>query len=261
MKNVANQQTHLSRFFLERVLCDELDLEQYPDHKSHVQGCTHCTDYLAKAHEQAAQLVEAYPSFERLHAAYGASVRSTWGKADALTPVWRWLDAVWLKPALAAVMVCLVVVGVLLMPRTTAPVLTAKGDVSFSLYVNGAPAARDGDAIACLPGDTLQLLVSSPEPVYCWVLYRDDDAEVKIYMPTEDERIGPIGSIGGVRLPHAIVLDSAWGEEELFCVWSAQPRSHSQVVKYVNRVAADPDQIRADGEFRMQTFSLRSGSR
>jgi hypothetical protein len=259
MNTETHEQTHVSRFFLEHVLCGEIALERFPEQKAHIAACSRCAGYLNTAPVQAAALTDAYPSFAQLHSRHAPrkerAVRDTGWRSffDEL------LTAPWARPAAAFALICLAAVGISI--RTgiqQQPLPAIKGAAHFTLFVNGQPAAPDDGILQCRPGDTLQLTLTAPEPVYYRVLYQDDRKKIAAYLPGPNEAQLPVGGSAGVTLPHAIILDAAWQQEKLYCLWSPKPFSQRAAV---TRAEKDESEHPGAGAIHRQVITLVRGDR
>ena len=213
---------HPSRLQLTGLLAGEIDAATRTALEEHFTTCPRCSREYALARGQTEAFSAKYPDLDRFMAARG----SRWplrpeSRASAFIGRFReWLAGLpgW-QPALAGVLFLAVAGGILRnRPSGTEGDLTAKGATGFYLFRNGMRV--DGDSLACLPGDTLQLGLVGARPVYFAVLYRDDGGGVRVYMAGAER---PAGNPGGENLPKALILDSTWSRETLYCLWAEKP--------------------------------------
>lgn len=263
MRNTADtglerQGDHLSRLAMARMLAGELSDFECADMESHLRACPACSATYQAAGEVAGGFAGKYPSLEYLEATRRSRRNPA---AAAQVPLWTRISEAFrglggMRPALAALMV-LSVAGALiwLQPADrTQGDLSPKGGIAgatFHLFVNGRPIK--GDTVACAPGDTLQLGITSPSPVHYAILYKDDAGEIMTYM---DGKGGPLGDAIGMNLPNSLILDGGWSKELLFCLWSGKPFDADQAKA---RAASflDPSAPAGEGgEIRIRTLVL-----
>lgn len=220
----GNAGLHPSRLAMARMLAGDLEPEEKGAFEGHLAGCAHCGNMYRKAVATAEGFAAKYPSPEYL----SGTRRSKRNSPEKAPSRWERIlgylgGARGLRPAFAA-LILLVAAGVvhrLSLPKADSDAFTAKGGPSFYLFLNGKQVLRD--TVFCKPSDTLQLGITSSEPVYYAVLYRDDDGVVRPYMAAAGPDSRRIGAPNGENLPNSLVLDRGWTRERLYCIWSKAP--------------------------------------
>lgn len=242
--------SHVSRLALGRLMAGDLDAAEKTAVEAHLAGCPACGALLREAEGAAAGFASKYPSLEYL-AATRRSRRNPRPEANGFwEKLWGSLTGGGaVRGALAAMV--LFVSGLAVMrygnwtPSGGGGDLTAKGEASFYLFVNGRQVV--GDTVRCGPGDTLQLGILGPKPVHYAVLYQDDGGALLAYMPGDAP---PVGSAKGQNLPHSLVLEGTWAREDLHCLWSDKPLTPERARE---RAMAPPS---ASGDPRLKTYIL-----
>lgn len=243
---------HPSRLMMARLLANDLDASGRGEVESHIRGCAQCGAAFARAERQAADFARKHPTFESLAAGRPATApeRPAPGLLDKLAGIFGGFG---LRPALAVLSV-IVVAGVIwnFSGRVPSGDLTAKGGAHFFLVLNGKETR--GSDIDCKPSDTLQLGITSSEPVYYAVLYRDDAGKIQRYMGGEGPAQKPLGLVDGENLPHSLVLDGGWSAEILYCVWSEHPFTLAEAEEFLK--ASPP--TASPGGLHAQVFQLKN---
>ncbi len=207
-----------------RMLAGDLDPSEKAAFEGHLAACQACANRYRESVATAEGFAAKYPTPEYL----AGTRRAKRNPAPASPSVWERVlgyvgGARGLRPAFAALAI-LIAAGVLYrMPsrKAASDDLTAKGGSAFYLFLNGKQVLRD--TVFCKPSDTLQLGITSTEPVHFAVLYRDDGGMVRAYMKAGGGKYRRIGNPKGENLPNSLVLDRGWTREQLYCIWSNAP--------------------------------------
>ncbi len=244
--------SHLSRHRIAGFLAGGLDLSESRETEMHVYRCAHCTKRLESARIRSLAFAREFPDLETLAARVARGKRA---QAEAIGPsrpplrplrhlgreLLDWsrgvLDAAEgafrRRPGFAS-LVFLGAVGLLLAARmnggpaaaaaeagsATEPAYSSKGSAGFYLFRNGRQIAES--TLLCKPSDTLQLGITSPQPVHYALLYKDDEGEIGLYL-SDAGKDEPLGKPSGQNLSKSLILDQGWHREILFCVWSKTP--------------------------------------
>lgn len=245
MNTETEKRDHVSRYFLESILAGDLNLDDHPDGKAHIDGCATCSEYIKTAADRSSGLSSNYPTFRSLHSSYSQN-KKKFDIVKRVVDVFAELTAPSrIKPVAAFAVLCLLAGGVVIFRSSLTPErLYLKGAADYSLYVNGSGAGNRNGIVMCGPGDTLQLVIRSRRPVYFRVYYRDDGKDVAAYMPESPGNHPKCGGPKGEPLPQAIILDSLWEREELYCLWSLEPIGNDDALEFLKSGGDVPERLR-----------------
>ncbi|MDB5103296.1 MAG: hypothetical protein JWP91_985 [Fibrobacteres bacterium] len=265
---------HPSRFRIAGYLAGALDPAQSRETEAHVLVCPGCATLLADARGQAALFADKFPTLESLDASRVHPVPSPRHRTRSEAPnrpgwlerLQDWFDRGFgMRPALAGL--ALLAAGTMIylnLPAGNAggtaasetgsgSEFTAKGSTGFYLFHNGRQV--QGDTLACKPSDTLQLGITSAEPVHYALLYRDDDGGLEAYLDGSGMASAPLGKPMGENLPKSLILEAGWKRESLYCLWSVRPFSLDEAK--ARAAAVHPDlSSKGAGSLHLQTYLL-----
>jgi hypothetical protein len=233
---------HPSRLTLGRLLAGDVDASARLDLEKHVRACPDCNAAFAKAEQAAARFAGKYPTLESL--AFGRTHRTSAPAPEPqgwLRRLTRAFEGGFGRRHAFAALGLLVFAAVIwqVNGRMGRDDLTAKGGTHFYLVHNGQQ-VRGAD-LACAPQDTLQFGIIGSDPVYYALLYRDDQGRIAPYMGGEGGAQQPLGNPQGQNLPHSLVLEGGWSSETIFCIWSNQPFTLDDAVKFAGNLEANPE--------------------
>jgi hypothetical protein len=246
-ENMGSIPAHPSRLLMARFLAKETESQEEMFMNTHLRDCGECGRLFAEAQQQTATFMAAHPDLQGLIRTRKVRVNP----AAALQPR-RWAFGRWLRLAVPFALASLAfTVGALYWkPFGGAQDLTAKGESRFYLFVNGAQAAKD--TVVCRSSDTLQLGLTSPQPMHFAVLYQDDQKGIRAYMGGGS--MPKVGKPKGENLPHSLILTGDWRNETLYCIWSPRPFSMGEAKAMAGKSAA-----MLAGSLHLQTFQLVNG--
>jgi len=230
----------LSDLRLDQARVGELAQEALAELDAHLRSCARCRERQRSLDEAHAQ-VEVPP----LHLPAPKALGEALGEA---TPGRRWwrAGAAGLAVAAAALLVVFV--------RPTGPdelSVDASAGPGPTTRTKGGPTLhfhvrRDGRVFEggpgelIRPGDALRFAYSWPEGGSIAVLSRDGAGTVSAYFPPGDHTFPAAGG-QEIDLPGAILLDDVVGDEILFGIFCAEPRSIATLERAIDARPDDPE--------------------
>ncbi len=249
----SEKNIHPSRLILTNFLNGDLNSEQQKEFNHHVLGCLQCSQIISEARQVTSEFTQKFPTFASLDSKFGikysSRLRPTF--VERLKGLWQIFESnicYAISPKIAWALVLFFVVGVTWifnLKSLNTQGQSYKGQTRFTLFRNGHQVLKD--TFFAEPLDTLQLIITSPEPVYYAVLYQDDTAALEIYLPELGKENLSLGNAHGEPLPHSLILDASWKNEILYCLWGSKPISLSEMTlnKLSNRIIKiDPKDLR-----------------
>jgi hypothetical protein len=140
------------------------------------------------------------------------------------------------RPVWAAAITLVLLFGGLFLFKTSSIEndIMIKGAVSLSLRINGTPVAGDKGAIPCSPGDTLEFLATGQQPLYCRVLYQNNDGSLQNCPLLARNSTLACGPENGF-LTERIILEKGWKKKNLYCILTGKELPFVEAVFIINR--------------------------
>jgi hypothetical protein len=223
---------HLPRHQLERLAAEDPESRVRPVLRVHVAGCDLCKTRLRALHAAKGKFLAAYSGAE--------FARDTFAYAGPLPPVRDARD--WsreLRVVMYAGLVAVFATAFLWYGHEAAANwVRVQGGTSFHVFAAHAGRERqlaDGDVVT--PGEELAFEYSLDRPRHLLLLSVDDTGTIRRYYPPPEAPASDTLLLAHTRakLPTAVALEPALGEERLYALFSDLPISESDARQAVSR--------------------------
>jgi len=244
---------NISRYELDRFVLNELDKEEL----ERIQIIVNQDPELKKRVENIRAQVE---SFENQFPTFRAIQNNQ--RKEHLISIWKRIcqDFIFqprirlaFGTALVLVILSVTIPFLQFQPKQSQKEYRSKGNTAISLYIkrNDELKKTFSNKSNCLPGDTLQFFVVSPNPVFYAVLSRiNDSTGLKKYLPLK-RFPSRAGNNKGESVEKSIILEENWEGETIFFLFS--PRSF-QIPGTVEQILTQT--MKKDSDLTLEKFEL-----